>query len=232
VGGRVARVHDTQPTCVAPEHSVRWLERTEDLEETREHDAWKDDTLPRARHLQLRSPRQIPRGSLGSVRLPGVSPFRNGGHRRRGVEAATDHDARISPVITRDARRPRGYRRRRRKREVNVSTKIAILCVAAAAAAAGSVEAATCPIAAQVSARRPTVMLGEPIDLTLVLRNTTAGAIELRAPSENSGNVRLSIAENANPTAFRSYNGPEWGTKDARRPPVRLKKNGSLRLNP
>ena len=74
-------------------------------------------------------------------------------------------------------------------------------------------------------------MLGEPIDLTLVLKNTAAGAIELQAPSEKTGNVRLSIAEDANPTAFRSYNGPEWGTKDARRPPVRLKKNGSLRLN-
>jgi hypothetical protein len=55
------------------------------------------------------------------------------------------------------------------REEVDVSTKMAILCVAAAAAAAGSVEAATCPIAAQVSARRPTVVLGEPIDLTLVL---------------------------------------------------------------
>jgi hypothetical protein len=122
--------------------------------------------------------------------------------------------------------------RRRDEREVNVSTKIAILCLAAAAAAtAGSVEAATCPIAAQVSARRPTVMLGEPIDLTLVLRNTAAGAIELQAPSEKTSNVRLSIAEEANPTAFRSYKGPEWGTKDARRPPVRLKKNGSLRLS-
>jgi len=112
-----------------------------------------------------------------------------------------------------------------------VSTKITILFVAAAAAAAGRVEAATCPIVAQVSARRPTVVLGEPIDLTLVLRNTAAAAIELRAPSEKTGNVRLSIAEDANLTAFRSYNGPEWGTKDARRPPVRLKKNGSLRLN-
>ena len=112
-----------------------------------------------------------------------------------------------------------------------MSTKIPILCVAAAAAAAGSVEAAPCPIAAQVSARRATVVLGEPVDLTLVLRNTAAGAIELQTPSEKTGNVRLSIAEDANPTAFRSYNGPEWGTKDARRPPVRLKKNGSLRLN-
>ena len=112
-----------------------------------------------------------------------------------------------------------------------MSSKIPILCLAAAAAVAGSVEAATCPIAAQVSARRPTVMLGEPIDLTFVLRNTAASAIELRAPSEKTGNVRLSIAEDANPTAFRSYNGPEWGTKEARRPPVRLKKNGSLRLN-
>ncbi|HEY7116548.1 MAG TPA: hypothetical protein VH475_08180, partial [Tepidisphaeraceae bacterium] len=106
-----------------------------------------------------------------------------------------------------------------------------ILCVAAAAAAGGSVEAATCPIAAQVSARHPNVVLGEPIDLTLVLRNTAAGAIELPAPSEKTGNVRLSIAEDANPPAFRPYNGPEWGTKDARRPPVRLKKGGSLRLN-
>src|SRR5262245_50679573 len=110
-------------------------------------------------------------------------------------------------------------------------SSIQILCVAAAAAAAGRVEAATCPIAAQVSARRPSVVLGEPIDLTLVLRNTGAGAIELGAPSEKTGNVHLAIAENANPTAFRSYNGPEWGTKDARRPPVRLKKGGSLRLN-
>ena len=115
--------------------------------------------------------------------------------------------------------------------EVNVSTKILILCVAAAAVAAGSVEAATCPIAAQVSARPPTVMLGEPIDLTLVLKNTATGAIELQAPSEKSGNVRLSIAEDGTSTAFRSYNGPEWGTKEAHRPPVRLKKNGSLRLS-
>ena len=112
-----------------------------------------------------------------------------------------------------------------------MSAKIGILCVAAAAAAAGNVEAANCPIAAQVSARRPTVMLGEPIDLTLVLKNTAAGAIELQAPSEKAGNVRLSIAEDANPAAFRSYNGPEWGTKNARRPPARLKKNGSLRLS-
>jgi hypothetical protein len=112
-----------------------------------------------------------------------------------------------------------------------VSTKITILCVAAAVAAAESVEAAPCPIAAQVSTRRPTVVLGEPIDLTLVLKNTAASAIELQAPSEKAGNVRLSIAEDANPTAFRSYNGPEWGTKNVRRPPVRLKKNGSLRLN-
>jgi hypothetical protein len=112
-----------------------------------------------------------------------------------------------------------------------VRTKILILCVAAAAAAAGNVEAATCPIAAQVSARRPTVVLGEPIDLTLVLKNTAAGAIELQTPSEKTGNVRVSIAEDANPTAFRSYNGPEWGAKDIRRAPARLKKNGSLRLN-
>jgi hypothetical protein len=98
-------------------------------------------------------------------------------------------------------------------------------------ATAGSVAAAACPIAAQVSARRPTVVLGEPIDLTLVLKNTGPGAIELQAPSEKTGTVRLSIAEDANPTAFRSYNGPEWATKDVRRPPVRLKKNGSLRLN-
>src|SRR5262245_52431989 len=111
-----------------------------------------------------------------------------------------------------------------------VSAKVSILCLAAAVATAGSVEAATCPIAAQVSARRATVVLGEPIDLTLVLKNTASGAIELQAPSEKTGNVRLSIAEDANPTAFRSYNGPEWGTKDARRPPVRLKKNGSLKL--
>jgi len=112
-----------------------------------------------------------------------------------------------------------------------MNAKVSILCVAAAAAIAGSVEAATCPIAAQVSARRPTVVLGEPIDLTLVLKNTAAGAIELQAPSEKTGTVRLSIAEEANPTALRSYRGPEWGTKDARRSPVRLKKNGSLRLN-
>jgi hypothetical protein len=98
-------------------------------------------------------------------------------------------------------------------------------------AIAGSVEAAACPIVAQVSARRPSVVLGEPIDLTLVLKNTGAGAIALQAPSEKTGNVRLSIAGEADPTAFRSYNGPEWGTKDVRRPPVRLKKNGSLRLN-
>src|SRR5262245_12032221 len=109
--------------------------------------------------------------------------------------------------ITRDARRPRGYCRGRSEREVNVRPKIPILCVAAAAAAAGSVEAATCPIAAQVSARRSTVMLGEPVDLTLVLRNTAAGAIEVRAPSEKTGSVRLWVAETANPTAFRSYNG-------------------------
>jgi hypothetical protein len=114
---------------------------------------------------------------------------------------------------------------------VNVRPTIPILCVAAAVATGGSVEAATCPIAAQVSAPRPKVLLGEPIDLTLVLRNTGSGAIDLQAPSEKFGNVRLSIAEDANPTAFRSYNGPEWGTKDGRRPPVRLKKNGSLRLN-
>src|SRR5262245_23603460 len=107
---------------------------------------------------------------------------------------------------------------------------IRILCVAAAVATGGSAGAATCPIAAQLSARRPTVVLGEPIDLTLVLRNTTSGVIELQAPNEKTGNVRLSIAEDANPTAFRSYNGPDWGTKDLRRPPVRLKKNGSLRL--
>ena len=112
-----------------------------------------------------------------------------------------------------------------------MSTKILVLCVAAAAAAAGSVEAATCPIAAQVSARRSTVVLGEPIDLTLVLKNAAAGAIELRAPSEKTGSVRLAIAADADPATFRSYNGPEWGTKDARRPPVRLKKNGSVRLN-
>jgi hypothetical protein len=112
-----------------------------------------------------------------------------------------------------------------------VSIKIPILCVAAAAAIAGNVEAATCPIAAQVSARHPTVMLGEPIDLTLVLRNTAPGAIELRAPSETAGNVRLSIADDANPTTFRAYHGPRWGTKDVRRPPARLKKKGSLRLN-
>src|SRR4051794_7898574 len=84
---------------------------------------------------------------------------------------------------------------------LNVSTKILILCVAAAAAAAGSVEATPCPIAAQVSARRSTVVLGEPIDLTLVLKNTAAGAIEVQAPSEKTGNVRLSIADDANPTA-------------------------------
>jgi hypothetical protein len=96
-----------------------------------------------------------------------------------------------------------------------VSTKIAILCVAATVAATGSVVAATCPIAAQVSARRPTVMLGEPIDLTLILRNTAAVAIELRAPSEKFGNVRLSIAENANPTAFRSYKS-SWSSGDPR----------------
>ena len=111
-----------------------------------------------------------------------------------------------------------------------MSAKIPILCVAAAVASAGTVEAAPCPIAAQVSARRPAVMLGEPVDLTLVLKNTASGPIELQAPSEKTGNVRLSVAEDANPTAFRSYNGPEWGTKDVRRPPVRLKKNGSLRL--
>jgi len=112
-----------------------------------------------------------------------------------------------------------------------VSAKIPILCVAAAVASAGSVEAAPCPIAAQVTARRPAVVLGEPIDLALVLKNTGSGAIELQAPSEKAGNVRLSVAEDANPAAFRSYNGPEWGTKDLRRPPVRLKKKGSLRLN-
>jgi hypothetical protein len=114
-----------------------------------------------------------------------------------------------------------------------VSTKISILCVAvaAAAAAAGSVEAAPCPITARISARPSTLMLGEPIDLALVLTNTAAGAIKVPAPSEKTGNVRLSIADDANPTAFRTYNGPEWGTRDARRPPVQLKKGASLRLN-
>jgi hypothetical protein len=114
---------------------------------------------------------------------------------------------------------------------IDLSTRLQILCVAAAVAAGGSAAAATCPIAAQVTARHPTVVLGEPIDLTLVLKNTGAGAIELQAPSEKFGTVRLSIADEPNPTAFRAYNGPEWGTKDARRSPVKLKKNGSLRLN-
>lgn len=112
-----------------------------------------------------------------------------------------------------------------------MTTKIFALCVAAAAAAAGRVEAAPCPIAAQVSARRPTVVLGEPIDLTLVLKNTAAGAIELQAPSEKNGNVHVSISAGPDPTTFLSYSGPEWGTKETHRPPVRLKKNGSLRLN-
>jgi len=113
---------------------------------------------------------------------------------------------------------------------VDVSAKISIVCAAAALATAGSVEAATCPIAAQVSARPASVVLGEPIDLTLVLRNTAAGAIDLFAPSERAGNVRLSIAEEANPAAFRAYNGPRWGAGDVRRRPAKLKKNGSLRL--
>ena len=58
MGGRVARIHDAQPACIAPEHSVGWLERTEDLEERREHDASKNATLPPARHLRLGFPRQ------------------------------------------------------------------------------------------------------------------------------------------------------------------------------
>ena len=61
--------------------------------------------------------------------------------------------------------------------------------------------------------------------------STKISILCVAAAAAAAGNVRLSIAEDANPTAFRSYNGPEWGTKDARRPPVRLKKNGSLRLN-
>jgi hypothetical protein len=101
----------------------------------------------------------------------------------------------------------------------------------AVAACPSRVEAAPCPIAAQVSARRPAVVLGEPVDLTLVLKNTGASAIELHAPSEKTGTVRLAIAADADAATFLSYNGPEWGTKDARRPPVRLKKKGSLRLN-
>lgn len=112
-----------------------------------------------------------------------------------------------------------------------MKTTIRILGLAAALATGRTVEAATCPIAAQVSAHRPSVVLGEPIDLTLVLRNTAPGAIELQPPSEKTGNVQLAIAEDGSRAAFRSYNGPEWGTKDVRRPPVRLKKNGSLRLN-
>ena len=113
---------------------------------------------------------------------------------------------------------------------VNVSVEVSIVCVAAALATVGSVEAAMCPIAAQVSARPASVVLGEPIDLTLVLRNTGAAAIDVYAPSERTANVRLSIAEDTTPAAFRVYNGPRWGTGDVRRRPAKLKKNGSLRL--
>lgn len=112
----------------------------------------------------------------------------------------------------------------------NVSVKVPIVCAAAALAAVGSVEAATCPIGAQLSARPASVVLGEPIDLTLVLRNTAAGAIDVHAPSERTGNVRLAIAEDAANATFRAYNGPRWGTGDVRRRPAKLKKNGSLRL--
>jgi hypothetical protein len=38
-------------TGIAPEHSIGWLERTADLDETREHDGQNSDTLRPARHV-------------------------------------------------------------------------------------------------------------------------------------------------------------------------------------
>jgi hypothetical protein len=92
-----------------------------------------------------------------------------------------------------------------------------------------TLASAACLVAASVSPAASRILPGEPVDLNLTVRNATTSPISLFRPSELVGNVRLAIAQSANPV-YRDYLGPGWGIKDVRRTPVTLNQNAALSL--
>jgi hypothetical protein len=104
------------------------------------------------------------------------------------------------------------------------------LLVRPVAAADGGTPAGPCKLTATVAASATTILPGEPLDLTLRLKNTSGGDISLEMPSETRGSVRLGIARNVEPLTFRGYMGPRWGIEDSVQTPRPLLRNAAIEL--
>jgi len=90
---------------------------------------------------------------------------------------------------------------------------------------------APCELTPTVSPSSHTILPGEPLDLAVVLTNSSGTDISLEAPSETIGTVRVGIAGIGEPPAFKRYLGPGWGTEDVVQAPRPLAKGGTIRLN-
>jgi len=92
--------------------------------------------------------------------------------------------------------------------------------------------AAPCSLAAQTRPTSVAILPGQPIDVSLRLRNTSAGRISFFPPSERQGNVHASVADqSSDPTRYLDYSGPGWGLTCTRSPgPSQLDSNGVVTL--
>jgi hypothetical protein len=91
--------------------------------------------------------------------------------------------------------------------------------------------AASCSLAAETRPASVVVLPGQPVDVTLRLRNATSATVSLVRPSERRGNVRASVADQTAPGRYLEYEGPGWGLTCARGlKPLQLAAGGVVTL--
>ena len=66
-------------------------------------------------------------------------------------------------------------------------------------------------MAADVRTTTTAVLPGQPVEVTLRLRNASTATLSIHQPSELTGNVHTSVAQPSEPGLYREYVGPGWG---------------------
>ena len=118
-----------------------------------------------------------------------------------------------------------------RKAKLNARLIALIGLASSVVAPSARALAASCSLAADARPASVVILPGQPVDVTLRVRNPSSTPISLFQPSEGTGNVHASVADVSDQSHYLEYKGPGWGLTCARgMKPVQLDRSAVLTL--